>query len=95
MCGKWAKPAKELNFNKALIDGWKCKCGEEYYNPDQAEKVLLLNKLKKQNFELKLNLVKSNLILRIPKVVSGALGLKNGDTLNLSIDGKNIKLNKP
>jgi len=79
MCGKIAKYVKHLNFNNYDTDGWKCdSCGEVYYNPEKAEKILLLNKLKKHKFHLKLSKVKSNLILRIPKEVSEALNLCKG-----------------
>ena len=70
---------KKIGFNEYLIDGWKCsKCGEIYFDSDQAQKILILNKLKKQKFHLKLNKVRSNLILRIPKEVSDVLDLKEG-----------------
>lgn len=37
-----------LKFNEHDIDGWKCnKCGDIYYNTEQAQRILLLNKLKK------------------------------------------------
>jgi AbrB family looped-hinge helix DNA binding protein len=92
MCGKITKYEKNLSFNGHTIDGWKCKnCKEEYYNPEKAEKILLLNKLKKRNFNLKLNKVRSNLIVRIPKEVGDALDLKRGDEVNLSLkDNKEI-----
>ena len=76
---------KGMKFNEYEIDGWKCSCGEIYYVPEQAQKILLLNKLKKMNYNLKLSEVRSNLILRIPKEVSTVLGLKKGDELNLKL----------
>ena len=40
-CGKMAKYSEDLTFNGTPIDGWVCKaCGEEYYNPEKAEKIL-------------------------------------------------------
>ncbi len=59
-----------MKFNNYLLDGWICSCGEVYYNPEQAQRILLLNKLKKKGFKLKLNVVKSNQIIRLPKQVS-------------------------
>jgi len=47
-CGKMMKYLKGMKFNEYSIDGWKCSCGEIYYDPEQAQKVLLLNKLKKE-----------------------------------------------
>lgn len=79
------KHVKGMRFNKYKIDGWRCSCGEEYFDPEQAQRILLLNKLKKQKFHLKLNQVKSNLILRIPKEVSEALDLKNGEEVEFRL----------
>lgn len=87
-CSKIMVFTKRMKFNEYEIDGWKCSCGEIYYVPEQAQRVLLLNKLKKINYHLKLNEVKSNLILRIPKEISFVLGLKNGDELNLKLKDK-------
>jgi hypothetical protein len=86
-CGHMAVYRKNLRFNQYTLDGWKCKhCGEEYYNPLKAEQILLLNKLKKHKFRLKLSQVKSNLILRIPKDVGTALDLHKGDEVSLGLD---------
>ncbi len=89
-CKKVMKYTKGLRFNEYKLDGWKCsKCGEEYYEPDQVQRILLLNKLKKQKFHLKLSQVKSNLILRLPKEVSDALGLKKGEEVEFSLKKDN------
>jgi|SRR3989339_1558096 len=69
-CGKQMKYAHSLKFNNYELGGWVCSCGETYYNPEQAERILLLNKLKKKGFKLKLNTVKSNQIIRLPKQIS-------------------------
>ena len=76
LCGKITDYKSNLKFNNYDIDGWVCKnCGEIYYNPEKAEKILLLNKLKKIKYHLKLSKVKGNLILRIPKELGEALDL--------------------
>ena len=62
--GKVMKFVKGMKFNEYLIDGWKCSCREIYYDPEQARKVLLLNKLKKEVLKAKLGKIRSNLILR-------------------------------
>ncbi len=49
VCGKIAEYKDNLKFNQVNIDGWACSCGETYYNPIKAEKILLINKLKKKN----------------------------------------------
>ena len=90
VCGKIADYTKHLKFNNQDIDGWECKsCGEAYYNPEKAEKILLLNKLKKHKFHLRLSQVKSNLILRIPKEVSDALNLRKGEEVEFSLKENN------
>jgi len=44
-CGRIATYHEHLKFNSYGIDGWVCKnCGETFYNPEKAEKILLLNK---------------------------------------------------
>ncbi len=86
ICGKIAGYKANLKFNGYNIDGWECEsCGEAYYNPEKAEKILLINKLKKHKFYLKLSQVKSNLILRIPKEVSDALNLKRSQQVEFGI----------
>ena len=90
-CGKIAKPVKGLKFNGHTLDGWKCKCGQIYYDPEQSQTILFLNKLKKKKFHLKLSQVRSNLVLRIPKQVGEVLGLKKGDEVEFSVkDGKMV-----
>ncbi|NQU78890.1 AbrB/MazE/SpoVT family DNA-binding domain-containing protein [Candidatus Woesearchaeota archaeon] len=77
-CGKTAEYVEHMKFNNNDLDGWRCSCGEVYYNPQKVERILLLNKLKKQSFRLRLSQVRSNLILRIPKEVSDVLDLHKG-----------------
>ncbi len=85
-CGKTAKAAK-LKFQGRSIDGWKCKCGESYFNPEQAQRILLLNKIRKEAFRVKVGKVRSNLIVRIPKRISEALDLKDGAEVTLKVEG--------
>jgi CxxC motif-containing protein len=85
-CGKTAKQAK-LSFQGQQIDGWKCKCGEEYFEPEQAQRILLLNQVRKEAFRVKVGKVRSNLILRIPKRIADALELKDGEEVTLKVEG--------
>jgi len=95
-CGKTAEYDPHLKFNKYDIDGWVCKnCGEVYYNPEKAERILQLNKLKKVNYELTLTQVKSNLIVRIPKDVSDALDLHKGEQVKLRLGSENEIIMQP
>jgi AbrB family looped-hinge helix DNA binding protein len=90
-CGKTARPAK-LRFQGQPIDGWKCKCGESYFDPAQAQRILLLNKIKKEAFRVKVGKVRSNLIVRIPKKIAEALGLESGEEVTLKVDGQEITI---
>jgi YgiT-type zinc finger domain-containing protein len=90
VCGETAKYVKHLRFNSHDIDGWKCdSCGEEYYNPEKAERILLLNKLKKHKYYLKLSQTKSNLILRIPKEIGEVLNLRKGAEVEFGLRDSN------
>ena len=91
MCGSTAVPAT-LRFQGSEIKGWKCKCGEEYFEPEMAERILLLNKLKKQKVQIKVGQIRSNMILRIPKAMAEALGIKKGDVVTLTLGEHEIKV---
>lgn len=84
-CGKTAKPAK-LSFQGNRVDGWRCSCGEEYFDPDQAQRILLLNQVRKEVYRAKLGRIRSNLILRIPKAVAEALELEDGEEVTIKVD---------
>lgn len=86
------KYLKELKFNEYRIDGWKCGCGEIIFNPEQVQRVLLLNKLKKEAVKARLGRIRSNLILRLPKDIEAALDLKKGEDVILKVEGKGIKI---
>ena len=89
-CGKIAAYKTHIKFNAHDIDGWACRsCGEVYYNPEKAEKILLLNKLQKLKYNITLSKVKSNLIFRVPKEVSDALDLKKGEKVELGLSDSN------
>jgi len=91
-CGKTMRYVKGLRFNKFKIDGWKCSCGEIYYEPEQAQKILLLNKLRKETIRAKLGKVRSNLILRLPKDVEDALDLKKGGEVLIKVEKHGLKI---
>ena len=87
------KIVKDIHFNRYIINGWRCpSCGEEYLDPEKAQKILLLNKLQKQKFHLKLSQIRSNLIVRIPKEVSDVLEMKNGEEIEFSLKGDKIEI---
>ncbi|MBU1201362.1 MAG: AbrB/MazE/SpoVT family DNA-binding domain-containing protein [Nanoarchaeota archaeon] len=85
-CGSRTIPKNGMKFNSYDIDGWKCtKCKEEYYDPIQAQRILLINKLRDKSYKLSVNKVKSNLVLRIPKDVSDAMGLNDKSTVDFKL----------
>jgi hypothetical protein len=89
VCGKIAKEAK-LRFQGIEIDGWKCSCGEEYFDPEQAERILLLNKILSKKYESKLGQIRSNLIIRIPAELAEALNLHKGEKISIKAEGSKI-----
>lgn len=91
-CNKTMKYVKGMKFNEYSIDGWKCSCGEIFYNPEQTQKILLLNKLKKEAIRAKLGKNRSNLILRLPKDVETALDLKQGKDVLIKVEDKGLKI---
>ena len=84
-CGSEAKPAK-IVFQGHEIDGWQCGCGREtYLDPEQAQRILSLNKLRHEQIEAKLGRIRSNLILRIPTAIEEGMGLKEGEKVRLRV----------
>ncbi|MFH1650114.1 MAG: AbrB/MazE/SpoVT family DNA-binding domain-containing protein [Candidatus Woesearchaeota archaeon] len=91
-CGKNMKYKKGIPFNGEYIDGFVCACGEIYFDPEQIERVLVANKLRKQKMKAKLGRNRSNLILRLPKDVEAVLGLKQGEEVELSVHDKELRV---
>lgn len=90
-CNKLMKQAK-FSFNEYEIDGWQCSCGEQYYEPEQAQNILLQNKLRREQLRAKLGKNRNNLILRVPKRFEQALTLKQGEEVNLELTKKGFKV---
>ena len=51
-CSKSMQYVKKIKFNKYKIDGWKCLCGEIYYDSEQAQRILLKNKSPQWEFPI-------------------------------------------
>lgn len=67
------------------VRGWKCpKCKEEYYEGDDINKVLVYNKLKK-GIPVKVGVLGSSLVMRIPKEVSETFNIKKGKEVVLKV----------
>lgn len=88
------KFVKGMKFNEYKIDGWKCACdeNEKYYDPEQAQKILILNKLKNEAIRAKLGKIRSNLILRLPKDVEFALDLQKGEDVLIKVEDRSMKI---
>ena len=91
-CEKKMLFQKGLQFNEFQIDGWRCSCGEIYYDPEQAGRILLINKLRKEQLRAKLGKIKSNLIIRVPKELESALCLKKGKDVIITVQGKGFSV---
>lgn len=91
-CNKQMKYSDKINFNEYEISGWRCSCGENYYEPEQAQRILLLNKLKKESIKVKLGKIRSNLILYLPKDVENALLLQKGKDVLIKIEGNTLRI---
>ena len=91
-CNKTMKYVKGMKFNEYAVDGWKCSCGEIFYNPEQAQKILLLNKLKKETIRAKLGRIRSNLILRLPRDIETVLDLEKGEEVLLKVEDHGLKV---
>ncbi len=71
----------------------ECECGERYYDPERAQRILSLNKMRGEAIDVKLNKTRSNLMLRIPKAFERILGLKEGEHVKLKVtDLKRIEI---
>ena len=86
------KYIRGIKFNEYSIDGWKCSCGEIYYEPEQAQKVLLLNKLKKVVLKARLGKIRSNLILRLPKDLEHAFNLQKGENVLIKVETNGFRI---
>lgn len=91
-CKKNMKYSKDLNFNEYKIAGWTCSCGERYYDSEQAQRILLLNKLRKETIKAKLGRIRSNLILRLPKDIETVLNLEKGVNVRIKIEDDGFKV---
>src|SRR3989338_6582025 len=85
--GDWVK--FRTKFQGVDIDAFKnTKTGEEYFDPDQAEKILLFNKLKERIFTTIAGKIQSNIIIRLPVEVSTSLAIKKGEEVKIKIEDR-------
>ncbi|MFH1773461.1 MAG: AbrB/MazE/SpoVT family DNA-binding domain-containing protein [Methanobacteriota archaeon] len=97
VCGSAMKKEKvkvKLRDQSIEVDGVGCaKCGEVLLNPEQAQKLLALNKLY-AGIEAKVGALGKSLVVRIPADVREFLKLGKGDKLVFTTDGKKLVLEK-
>ncbi len=91
-CSKIMKYEKEIPFNEYSIDGWRCSCGEIYFNTERLQKVLIINQIKKTLLKVKLGKIRSNLILRIPKIIEQALSFQKGEEVTIKVENDGVKI---
>ena len=91
-CGEWASP-KSFRVEGFTVRGWQCdKCKEIWYS-DDINQVLMMRKLKKQPVAVKVGKLGESQIVRIPKEIGVAIGLKVGkEVLIYPEDQKSIKI---
>jgi len=91
-CGQWASP-KTFHIEGFTVRGWQCsKCKEIWYS-DDINQVLIMRKLKRQPISVKIGKLGESQIVRIPKEIGIAVGLKVGEeVLIYPEDQKNIKI---
>lgn len=83
--GDWVK--YKTKFQGFDIDAFKNKkTGEEYFDPEQAERILVFNKLRKKLFKVKVGKIQSNLIIRLPVEISESLNIKKGEEARLKVE---------
>lgn len=81
-CGKWAKP-KTFNVEGFWVRGWQCpKCDRIEYS-DDINRVLMINKLKKQHLRVKVGVLGQSKIVRMPKELLEVVDLAKGETIDI------------
>jgi len=79
---------KRFKLEGILVRGWKCKkCHETILHPEDAQRVLVLNKLK-AGIPVKVGELGSSLIVRLPKQIAEYYHIKAGKIVSLGVSGK-------
>ncbi|RLE40044.1 hypothetical protein DRZ77_03115 [Candidatus Woesearchaeota archaeon] len=88
--GKMKKEKVRLRFGDSYVEveGLRCEnCGETLLDPEETQRILLLNKLLKA-VRLKVGSLGKSLIIRLPADVRDFLGLAKGDEVVIRISGE-------
>ncbi|MEE8400748.1 MAG: AbrB/MazE/SpoVT family DNA-binding domain-containing protein [Candidatus Hydrothermarchaeaceae archaeon] len=85
-CGKWARPKKTL-IDGHRVRGWTCSaCGEYYINPNDAQLLLTINKLKMERLSAKMTKIGNSVGIRLPKELIDLIGFKQGQRFKITIE---------
>ena len=97
-CTKCSYLMKKKNFTieGMNVRGWECvKCKDAVIHPEDAQKMLLFNKLKR-GFSVKIGELGKSLIVRIPKEVANLYKLSKGENITMKAESDNsIELEIP
>jgi hypothetical protein len=90
-CYKCGSPMNKvtIKLGEISVRAWRCKKdGEEVIHPEDAQKALLLNKLKKEGIKLKIGILNKAPYLRFPKEFKELI--KKGDEVTVKVISGNL-----
>jgi len=77
---------KKLKINGIYVRAWYCgKCKEEVLHPDDAQKVLILNKLR-HGRPVKVGSLGKRLVVTIPSELARFLSIRKGSIVNAKLN---------
>ena len=77
---------KEMTIEGEKVRGWECaKCDETVLHPQDAQRMLLLSKLKR-GLSVKIGELGKSLIVRIPKEVASLYNLSKGEQVTIKAE---------
>jgi len=86
ICGTKTVP-KQFRLEGIKVRGSECpKCGEAYFNSEDANRALIYNKIKHEIMSGKVAKAGNSYVLRLPKKLVSALGLSVGRTIDIKLD---------
>ena len=87
VCGKWTKP-KIFKIEGLRVRGSECpKCGEGYFNPEDASTLSEYRRIKDEILEGKIAKAGNSYVIRLPIELVRAMGLEKGETVRLKLQG--------
>ena len=86
-CGNLMK-ASTTKLCDFTVRSWRChKCGEEVLHPEDAQKALFINKMKKRGVKLKVGMLNKAPYIRFPKAFLDLL--QKGDQVEIKVISNN------